>query len=96
MFCKNCGKEIANEAIMCVHCGVPTNAVKAEAIGMIGMIISYLFAFFTPVIGLIIGFVMKSNPVNKENGEKVINLSLIMIGLNLLLFLFIIFIGANS
>ncbi len=23
MFCRNCGKEISNEAVMCVNCGVP-------------------------------------------------------------------------
>lgn len=25
MFCKNCGKEIAEKAVICVHCGVATN-----------------------------------------------------------------------
>ena len=24
MFCKECGKEINNKAVVCVHCGVPT------------------------------------------------------------------------
>lgn len=24
MFCSKCGKEIDNEAVVCVHCGVPT------------------------------------------------------------------------
>ena len=23
MYCRNCGKEISNEAVLCVHCGVP-------------------------------------------------------------------------
>ena len=23
MFCTNCGKEIDNNAVICVHCGVP-------------------------------------------------------------------------
>ena len=23
MFCRNCGQEISNEAVICVHCGVP-------------------------------------------------------------------------
>lgn len=23
MFCRNCGKEVAEQAVMCVHCGVP-------------------------------------------------------------------------
>lgn len=25
MFCRSCGEEIADEAVMCVKCGVPTN-----------------------------------------------------------------------
>lgn len=24
MFCKNCGAQISDEAVLCVHCGVPT------------------------------------------------------------------------
>ena len=23
MYCRNCGKEISNEAVVCIHCGVP-------------------------------------------------------------------------
>ncbi len=25
MFCQKCGKEIENEAVVCVHCGCPTS-----------------------------------------------------------------------
>lgn len=25
MFCKNCGKQIDDKAVICVHCGVPTD-----------------------------------------------------------------------
>ena len=25
MFCRKCGEELANEAVVCVHCGVPTS-----------------------------------------------------------------------
>lgn len=28
MFCTNCGKEIANNAVICVHCGVPPQQEK--------------------------------------------------------------------
>jgi len=28
MFCRNCGKEIDNKAVVCVHCGVPPKAEK--------------------------------------------------------------------
>ncbi|ERJ13183.1 TM2 domain-containing protein [Haloplasma contractile] len=28
MYCSKCGKEIDNDAVVCVHCGVPTNNAK--------------------------------------------------------------------
>ncbi len=30
MFCNKCGKEIDNEAVMCVHCGVPVKSESKE------------------------------------------------------------------
>ena len=29
MFCKNCGKEIDDNAAVCIHCGVATNSTPA-------------------------------------------------------------------
>ncbi|MBP3747738.1 MAG: zinc-ribbon domain-containing protein [Ruminococcus sp.] len=29
-FCRKCGKEIDDEAVMCVHCGVPTDLYKKD------------------------------------------------------------------
>lgn len=31
MFCKECGKEINDKAVICVHCGVPTTAPLKRA-----------------------------------------------------------------
>ncbi|MCB5287840.1 MAG: zinc ribbon domain-containing protein, partial [Candidatus Cloacimonetes bacterium] len=31
MFCKNCGKEIDDNAIICIHCGVSTNLNRSGA-----------------------------------------------------------------
>jgi len=30
MFCKKCGKEISNKAIICVHCGLEINEINNE------------------------------------------------------------------
>ena len=30
MFCSKCGKEIDNEAVICVHCGCPTQNYKND------------------------------------------------------------------
>jgi len=30
MFCYNCGKEIDDKAVVCIHCGVATNNMKKD------------------------------------------------------------------
>ena len=32
MFCKHCGKEIDDKAVVCVHCGVPTDNMPSSGI----------------------------------------------------------------
>lgn len=35
MFCYNCGKELSDEAVICVHCGAPTKNFSAKnAVGV--------------------------------------------------------------
>lgn len=60
VFCKNCGKEINDKAVICVHCGVQTgnpvmqtqvNAADEASGGLLA--ISFLF----PIVGLIMGAV---------------------------------------
>lgn len=48
MFCKNCGKEIDDNAVVCIHCGVAVgNGVqekpkKVNGFGIVGFILSLL------------------------------------------------------
>lgn len=54
MFCKNCGKEIDDKAVVCVHCGVatdlaattvapaPAETKKVNVVGIIGFAVSFL------------------------------------------------------
>ena len=60
MYCKNCGKEVDNKAMVCPQCGVATDnfdkatapaTVKKESntIGLVGFILS----FFNSIAGLI-------------------------------------------
>lgn len=59
-FCRKCGKEIDNEAVICPHCGVPQQNAQQEAkpvdnrkatpIEMIG-------AILIPILGVILGIV---------------------------------------
>jgi len=58
MFCKNCGKEIDNNAYVCIHCGVKVSeenkpAVNTEADN--GSKVGWGFlSWFVPIVGLIL------------------------------------------
>ncbi len=61
MFCKKCGKEVLDEAVICIHCGCSTqdtlnpivNATDAPSTGMA------VLGFFIPIAGFIIWLINK-------------------------------------
>lgn len=71
-YCQKCGKELVDEAVVCVHCGcsVQPNAVvngtpDAPSIGMA------ILGFFIPLAGLIIYLVNKDNkPLMAKSAGK--------------------------
>lgn len=79
MFCKNCGKEIDDNATVCVHCGVPTaNAQQQQVvvapstpnngIAIAGFVLS--FFSFAAVIGLILSIVgLQKSKLPEFNGK---------------------------
>ncbi|HWP50212.1 MAG TPA: zinc ribbon domain-containing protein [Clostridia bacterium] len=66
MFCKNCGKEIDDKAVICVHCGVAANdeALNPEDKPSIGL---NILSFFIPLVGLILYFAMKGATPKKAS-----------------------------
>jgi len=74
MFCTKCGKEILDEAVVCIHCGcavqnrsVVTPVVEADAPsgGMAAL------GFFVPLAGLIIWLVNKdTKPLMAKSAGK--------------------------
>ena len=90
MFCQKCGKEILDEAVICVHCGcatgnqTPNNAntvttstpTISESSGLANSAI--LFAFLIPIVGLIcgiIGTVKYKNPTYHNRSKGAIFIS---------------------
>ena len=71
MFCQKCGKEIADEAVVCVHCGCSTNGnnvVAANDAPSTGMAI---LGFLIPLAGLIIWLVNKdTKPLFAKSAGK--------------------------
>ncbi len=68
MYCKNCGHELCDEAVICTNCGLPVaNAVKKEEKN--GMAIAgFVCSFFIPLLGWIFGGVGLSR-ANKRDGK---------------------------
>ncbi len=65
MYCKNCGKEIDDRAVICPYCGVAVNeeklkqmngAAKSDDAPSVGFAV---LCFFLPILGLILYLVWK-------------------------------------
>lgn len=76
MFCKNCGKEIDDGAVVCPNCGVATeNMAKVSAPAAPAQkntiaIVGFVLSFFTSLIGLIVSIVGLVNAKKPEyNGD---------------------------
>ena len=72
MFCKKCGKEIMDDAVLCVHCGCSTqenaNPIASSDAPSTGMAV---LGFFFPLIGLIIYLINKDNkPMMAKSAGK--------------------------
>lgn len=55
MFCKKCGKEINDDAVVCVHCGCAVEKEKTITSGEPKNTTGGVMGFFLGLIGLIIG-----------------------------------------
>jgi len=71
MFCKNCGKEISDNAFVCPHCGVQTGKItssedKKNTIAIVGFVLS----FFIAIAGLVCSIIGYKKAKNEgyENG----------------------------
>lgn len=61
MFCKNCGKEIANDAFMCPNCGSPASApaekqaaspnTEGSSVPLVAFILSLIAFVMAPFVG---------------------------------------------
>lgn len=75
MYCKNCGNEIHDDAVVCIHCGVPTqnynnqpqqqNYQQSNTMAIVGFILS----FFIALAGLICSIIGLQRADNELNGN---------------------------
>ena len=94
MFCKNCGKEIDDNASVCIHCGVATGVKKEveekklNAFGLAGFIVSlvslWLGMYFciASIVGLALSIVGMVNAKKcRLNGFAIVGLVIGIISL---------------
>ncbi len=64
-YCTHCGKELANEAVVCTGCGCAVNGAKQVGTAVAGDDVPSLglnvLSFFIPIVGLILFCTMHSN-----------------------------------
>ena len=93
-FCSNCGKEVYDDAIICMSCGCSlqkkalTNEKDMENVGL------NILAFFIPIVGFILYFCWKSESPKKANGVGKWALISFVAGIVLEVFLYEILISA--
>lgn len=71
MFCKNCGNEISDNAIICPNCGVQTGEIKKDNSNSnmnIMAIVGFALSFVVSIAGLICSIIAYKQI--KENGEN--------------------------
>ena len=91
MFCKNCGKEINNNASVCIYCGVSTEEKKVVDNGGIGW---GALGCCIPIVGLILFLVWKDT---KPNSAKAAGMgALISVVLSFIFYLLMFFVGIGS
>ena len=89
MYCKKCGKEIADEAVVCIGCGCsvkesePAKATQLDSPKESDSTANcaLLFAFLMPIVGLIIGIVgacKYKTPAYKQRCISAIVLSVVV------------------
>ena len=65
-YCSTCGKQIEDEAIICIHCGCLTsNKVIEEDKNNPGF---NVLAFLIPIVGMILYFAWKNEKPIRANG----------------------------
>lgn len=72
MYCKNCGNEIHNEAVVCIHCGCAVNgqtAQKQTTKTNVLAIVGFALSFFIPLAGLICSIIGYKKADSDYNGN---------------------------
>lgn len=94
MFCKNCGQEIDDKAVVCPHCGVAQREMSYDTIKDDGGVGQGILGCCIPVVGLILWLVWKDS---KPNTAKAAGIgALVSVGLAALWYIFVFALGIGG
>ena len=83
MYCKSCGKEILEEAVVCPYCGVQLRELKREeapAPMKNGMAIAgFVCSFLIPILGWIFGGIGLSRAKKRQGKGKGFSIAALVI-----------------
>ncbi len=85
MFCKNCGRPLDNQAIVCPYCGVgtdnlyaiPVDAPRQEGNAM--AVAGFICSFFIPLLGWIFGGVGLAKAKKRKGKGKGLSIAALVI-----------------
>lgn len=69
MFCKYCGKQIDDRAVICPGCGIPTEHRAGGNELNTFAIMGFIFAFFIPLAGLILSIIGYRKAKETHSGQ---------------------------
>ena len=70
-YCVNCGKELNDEAVTCIHCGSAVSEGQTNNLNEAPKIGFAILGFFFPIIGLILYIVYcDSSPLKAKSAGK--------------------------
>lgn len=87
MFCRNCGSNISDDAVICPHCGVPVNSQGVKPVansqssqdGNAVAIVGFVMSFCVALAGLICSIIGYRKAVNEGAPHKGLALAGIII-----------------
>jgi len=92
MYCNNCGKEIDDKALICVHCGVSTSNNVIQTLsandGDLGCLLGGV-CFLAPIVGLILYLVW--NPTMPKKAKSAGKMALISTILGVVFYIIFVF-----
>lgn len=82
MYCPHCGKEIADDAVVCVGCGREIKAIgkpadKKWSGGILALLI--ILTIFIPLVGIIAGIVGLTKEAKRSQGGILLGLGILML-----------------